>query len=467
MYSHRTDIVPFIDEQVDIALSRFSFKEYCFYMDGVFFAKRMFLVQVMNIFQELNDRMLDGEAIKISVSMPPRAGKSYVTSLFCSWFLGKNPTLCVMRNTVTSALYRKFSYDVRNIIRSLKFKKTFPGVDLSPDKSNIDGWGLTTSKQGAYFGNGVGGNLIGFGANLAITDDLYSGFLQALSVTYTDSVFLWKQGSHDSRMEKNCPEIYIGTRWSKTDVIGKAIEEKKVEKEITISALNEFDQSFCEDVKSTEEYLKIKDETDEMIWSAEYMQEPIEAVGLLFPISELRFYDPKNLNSESIEFRMMYIDPANKGGDFFASAHCNLVGTDILVSDVFCNKEGSDANNIFHSEHIIKEKLHVVEYEGVFAWMETGKKLRTMVAELEDCEFRIISPTTNKQTRILVESTFIKNHFMFREDYETMPQYKKFMQLLVTYMRDQGGVHKAANDDPPDVLSGCSAYFRRNFSHLW
>jgi hypothetical protein len=79
-------------------------------------------------------------------------------------------------------------------------------------------------------------------------------------------------------MEKNCPEIFIGTRWSKSDVIGKAIEDGLIDRQITIPALIN-GKSFCEAVKSTEEYLKIKDDTDEEIWEAEYQQNPIEIKG--------------------------------------------------------------------------------------------------------------------------------------------------------------------------------------------
>lgn len=446
--------------------ARKSFFGFCLWMDEDFFTRRPFLKEIALTFQWLYEEYEQGRAVKVSASLPPRSGKSYLTSLFCAWFLAKRPEEAVMRNTVTSSLYRKFSYDIRNMLRDRKYQAIFPHVILSPDKQNIDGWSLITSKQGAYFGGGVGTNIIGFGANLAITDDLYSGFEQALSIVYNDSVLRWKQGSHNSRMEKNCAEIYIGTRWSMIDAIGRAIEEKQIDREISIPALTEENKSFCEDVKSTEEYLKIKDETEDMIFAAEYMQQPIEAVGLLFPISELRFYEHEMLEADKVDFKFMYIDPANFGSDYFASASCSLVGKDILVEHVFCNKQGSEINNILHSEYILKNKINTVEYEGVFAWIETGKKLRRMVESYEDCQFRIVSPTTNKQTRILVQSIFIKNHFMFRSDYERMPEYKKFMQLLFTYMKDQR-THTAVNDDPPDCLSGVAAYFNKNFSHLW
>lgn len=43
----------------------------------------------------------------------------------------------------------------------------------------------------------------------------------------------------------------------------------------------------AEEVHTTEYYRELRTETDESIWCAEYMQEPIEAKGLLFPKSEL------------------------------------------------------------------------------------------------------------------------------------------------------------------------------------
>ena len=89
--------------------------------------------------------------------MPPRAGKSYITSLFCAWTLGRNPTESVMRNTCTATLFIKFSYDVRAILKTEQFQQVFPSVRLSDDKKNLGGWNTNTSKMVGYFGAGVGG----------------------------------------------------------------------------------------------------------------------------------------------------------------------------------------------------------------------------------------------------------------------------------------------------------------------
>src|SRR6478609_3839775 len=424
------DVLTYLDDAIDARLGYYDFWHFCLWMDKEFFESRQFTKEIADAFNDLSNKYSNGITTKVSVSMPPRAGKSYVTSLFCAWFLGKNPDKSVMRNTVTQRLYEKFSYDVRNIIKSERYRKVFPKIELSADKQNLQGWNLTTAKQVSYFGAGVGGTIIGFGCNLAVTDDLYSGFEQAVSETYNESVFRWKQGSHDSRKERASSEIYIGTRWSKNDVIGKALSDGQVDVEITIPALNENNETFCDAVKSTAEYLKIKDETDEEIWSAEYQQEPIEIKGLLFPASELKYFSPMEQISD---YSFCAVDPADAGGDDMAAPFCSLIGNGIFISDVIYNNSGTDSNIPALVEKIITGKLNACEIEGNSAWVLFAKDVRNKVQErYEDCDIRIIKNTANKQTRILAQSAFIKNHFYFLKEEYRNSDYKKFMKVLTS-----------------------------------
>ena len=141
--------------QIILELSRRKFWIFCHQMDHEFFSARPFLKDVAIAFQKVEE----GSLKSLSVSMPPRAGKSYITSLFCAWTLGRNPSESIMRNTCTATLYLKFSYDVRAIIKSDKFTEIFPEIRLSDDKKNLQGWNLQQSKQVAFFGAGVGGTL--------------------------------------------------------------------------------------------------------------------------------------------------------------------------------------------------------------------------------------------------------------------------------------------------------------------
>ena len=133
-----------------------------------------------------------------------------------------------MRNCCSDTLYNKLSYDTRDIVRSSRFKEIFPDIQLRGDKQNVHGWSLEAARQVSYFGAGVGGTVIGFGASmLAMTDDLYKSLEDALSDTNNEKVWSWKQGTHDSRIEGNCCSIDIGTRWSATDVLGRMEEMGK------------------------------------------------------------------------------------------------------------------------------------------------------------------------------------------------------------------------------------------------
>ena len=95
-----------------IELSRRNFWQFCLFMDNELFGKRLFLKEIADSLQEVEE----GKLQSLSVSLPPRAAKSYITTMFCAWTLGRNPTESIMRNTCTATLYLKFSYDVRNLL---------------------------------------------------------------------------------------------------------------------------------------------------------------------------------------------------------------------------------------------------------------------------------------------------------------------------------------------------------------
>lgn len=453
-----------LDARIQARLGFFDFWEFCIHMNPEFFEARPFLHRVAVAFMWVYDMYMEGYAKKVAVSMPPRAGKSYITSLFCAWWLGKLPKSSVMRNACTGRLYEKFSYDVRAIIRSDKYRQVFDEVELAGDKQALEGWNLTTSVQVGYFGAGTGGTIIGFGANIAISDDLYKGIEDAMSETVNEKTHLWKEGSHDSRMEKNCPEIFIGTRWTKTDVIGVALEKDRIDKYLKISALDENGETFCDAVKSTAEYQSIKADIDEVIWDAEYQQEPAENKGALFPKSQLHFYDPEKITFEP-EHKLVYVDPANEGGDNLAAPLGYLVGDKIYIPHVICNNHGTDINEQAVIDLINSERAHAARLESNSAWYLFAKAVKKGVLEKNpDCDIRSLINSTHKGTRILAQSGFIRNRFIFRSDYEKFPDYKRFMKSLTGYMRD-GGDNQ--NDDAPDSAAGMAVYYRKQFPHLF
>ena len=49
--------------------------------------RRLFLKHVADAFTRVYDSYQDGVIRRLAVSMPPRAGKSYISSLFIAWML--------------------------------------------------------------------------------------------------------------------------------------------------------------------------------------------------------------------------------------------------------------------------------------------------------------------------------------------------------------------------------------------
>jgi predicted phage terminase large subunit-like protein len=436
-------------------LARRDLWQFCLYMDADFFNQRPFLKEVAEAFQQIEE----GKIKSLSVSMPPRAGKSYITSLFCAWTIGRNPSESVMRNTCTATLYVKFSYDVRAIIQSIKYKQVFTDVRLSDDKKNLQGWNTNTARQVSYFGAGVGGTIIGFGATkVAITDDLYRGIEDALSDTVNDRIHQWKQSTHDSRFETGCARVDIGTRWSLNDVIGRNMADNQYEQCIVIPALDEHGNSFCEAVMTTSEFEDKRKRTSPEIWAAEYMQQPVDIRGRLF--SALNFIDPVDFDglvkSRGIDGAIAYIDVADQGADYTACAVAVLIGKEVFIVDHVYSRDNTDVTLPLCAAILNKWEVKFCRVES----NSMGAMFSRQLQSLTDCRILQVANQVNKITRIIMQSVFIQQRMTFvrRED----PQGIQFVQNVLSFSKEGKNKH----DDAPDCMAGLSIFLQSLFKNL-
>ena len=425
------------------------FWAFCLFIDFDFFTARPILKRIADALQRVYHVYRNGLSIRVSCSLPPRAGKSYITSLFSAFMLGHFPKESVMRNTCSAKLYAKFSIDTRDIIRSPRYLAVFPDTTLHGSRQNIDGWSLSTAKQVSYFGGGVGGTIIGFGASmLSITDDLFKSFEDAASETINENTWSWKEGTHDSRTEGNCCQIDIGTRWSKNDVIGRLEERNKYDIIVRIPALID-GLSFCEDVHTTDYYLELQSEIDEYIWAAEYMQEPLEIKGLLFPLKELNQFTLAELEGKRPDSRVASCDVADQGNDYFSAPFTAVHGQRFFVTDVVFTQDPVEVTEGLLVSMILESECDGIRIESNAAGRIFSKNIQKLLKEEKStCHVQPRFTTANKETKILLKSGFIKKYFWFRSDYERGSDYAKFMKQLCSYLR------MATNqaDDAPDSM---------------
>ncbi len=446
-----------LHEELRLQLASLDFWSFCLRYDQEFFRSRPFLQEVAEAFQQIED----GNLKSLSVSMPPRAGKSYITSLFCAWTLGRNPEQSVMRNTCTATLYLKFAYDVRAIIKTETFRSVFPDVTLSDDKKNLQGWNLKQSKQVGYFGSGVGGTIIGFGATkLGVTDDLYRGIEDAMSDTINNKIVTWKQSTHDSRFESGCSRIDIGTRWSVQDIIGLNIEQGAYDKSIVVPALNEAGESFCEAVMTTPEYQDKQKRTAPEIWSAEYMQEPVDIGGRLF--NDLEFIEPEDLerlkDQHQIEGAIAYIDVADQGKDYTAMAVLVLINKQCYLVDTIYSRENTDTTLPLCAGMLARWSVPYCRVESNSMGAMFSRHLQKLAKGTKVLQ---VHNTTNKETRILMQSAWLQNFVKYvkRQDRDA----QLFIQGVLSYSKDG----KNKNDDAPDCMAGLSIFAQSMFKRAF
>lgn len=445
--------------EVQRELCRQDFYSFCKYMDPKFFTKGK---PHLKLIAEALQEVADGVIKKLAISLPPRSGKSYIISLFCAWLLGKYPDGSIMRNSYAAKLAEKFSKDIRDgIIPGEKFQDIF-SINISNKSSAVDGWSLEGHTQTAYFCAGVGGAITGFGCRtISILDDSVKNIEEALSETVMEATWNWYTSTHLSRLESSCPEVHIGTRWTRKDIIGRLTDPYSPEydpafKVINIPALDEQGNSFCPEVHTTEEFIAIKKVTDDFIFEAEYMQHPVESKGLLFPSEELNHFAMNELHDKP-DGIVGCTDTADKGSDFLSSPIGKRYGQRTYITDVVFSQDGVEVTEPLVAQQCIDTKCDIMKIESNNGGSSYARNVIRLLQERKSpCSVVDEPATTNKETRILMSAGYIKEYFYFRNDYALGSDYDKFMRQITSYIKMGNNKH----DDAVDSLEMLADYMK-------
>ena len=430
-------------------------------MDSEFFTEnKKHIKRVAPKLQKLAEHRLN-KWNKFAWMVPTRGGKSYTVHHLCAWTLGKYPEDSIMRNSYSDKLAWAFSRQIKAIIQSPKYQTLFPHVKLRQKQSAVDDWALETSKTTAYFCAGVGGTINGKGCTrLAILDDGIKGLAEAYSDATLETTWGWKLSSHNRRMETGCAELMVGTRWRNTDPMGRTIEAQPDKWEVEIvPALDKNDKSFCEEIRTTEEYLEMRRIEDPVIWAAVSMQQPIEAMGLLYPPDELNYYTKESVEkftndkySESWDGKIACCDTADEGQDWLASGIGNIKGEMVYLDEnIVFTQEPIEITQPMVAQQLIDtnpDRMTVESNNG-------GKGFALVIKELIKGSCRTIvrwkHTSKNKETRMLMKAGYVKEYFWFLApgEYEPGSPYDKFMRQFTSTLR----MGKSKYDDAGDLVT--------------
>lgn len=178
---------------------------------------------------------------RLMIFMPPRHGKSELVSVrFPAWFLGRNPDARVILSSCTASLATGFSRQVRDIIRDEPYQTLFgvqstldeaDWVRISDESRAADAWDIA-GRRGGLIASGVGGSIVGRGANLGIIDDPFKDRNEAESKSVREAVDAWYRSAFYTRLEDGAAVILMHQRWHYDDLAGRLLR-RMVEDEDT------------------------------------------------------------------------------------------------------------------------------------------------------------------------------------------------------------------------------------------
>ena len=442
------------------------FYEYCLYLEFSRDAKRKFFVPrekqlkvVVDAFQQLEDDELD----LVAVSMPPGTGKSTLEIFFMSYVIGKYGFDCNLMSGHSDKLTKGFYDGVFTIVtdnEEYMWQEIFPNAKLISQNAKDEELNLHQNKRfKSLTCRSIDGTLTGAtrASRYLCADDLVSGIEQALSIDRMNS--LWFKYTNDlaSRKMDKAKEIHCATRWSVHDPIGRLElihQDNPRAKFIVLPALDEFGKSNFEYMYglgfSTEYFEDIKAKMDDISWRALYMNQPVEREGLLFENTSLnRYYQVPEGEPDA---RIGVCDTAESGKDYVVLPCAEVYGNDVYIVDAVCDDSVPTVTEIKCATAIVKNQLKAVRFESNTAGGRYADSVLSKLKELNYfCAISKKYTTTNKQTRIIVTSPFILEHFYFKDPsmYKQGSDYDKFIKQLTSYTIKG----KVKNDDVPDACS--------------
>ena len=116
------------------------------------------------------DGLLDDQYDDLIINTPPGSAKStYTSHALGSYFLGRRPRDNIILATHTAELAERWSGKVRNTYASEAHQRVFPTGTLSRDTTARGRW--ATSEGGEFLAVGVGAAILGFRADLCLTEN--------------------------------------------------------------------------------------------------------------------------------------------------------------------------------------------------------------------------------------------------------------------------------------------------------
>ena len=424
--------------------------------------RRHVLFRLVCDMQDLVDDKLDF----LAVSMPPRTGKSTIGIFFLTFIMGREPLKANVMSGHSDKLTKGFHMEALSLIMDgmYRFKEVFPQsklVDKSMSEETI------CLKQKSRFptltcrsieGTLTGAVEVGRGA-LLYCDDLVADREQALSADRMDKLYQAYLNQLKDRMNDGAKQLMVATRWVPNDPIGRIQEQYEGNPRYrftVLPALNEDGETNFDYLYglgfSTEYYQDMKQSLveagEEDSWAAKYMGDPYYIGGLMFPAEELNYYT--ELPEGDPDAIIAVCDTKDRGVDYAVLPIGKVYGKNHYIDYVVCDNGLPEVVEPRIASALVTQKVDAARFESNAAGGRVADSIAEKCKELgHEVDVRKKYSTENKETRILVDSAWVKHNCYFLTEEKRNPDYRRFMNQLTHYTTEGKNKH----DDAPDAMS--------------
>ena len=409
-------------------------------------------------------RLIDDELDILSISMPPGTGKTTLGEFFISFVMGHYPNTPNLMSSHSGFMTRMFYDAVLNIITSNEYcwSDVFPdivfeGNNAKEETINLGRWQpfkTLTCRP-------IRGSLTGVTRceGFLYVDDLVSGIEEALSIDRLDKLYGEYTTDLKSRKKKKAKEIHIATRWRVHDVIGRLERMYEGNPRAEFIAVPDIDPQtgksnfdYDYDVGFDEKYFHdMEMSMDDVSYRCLYKSDPIEREGILYHPTELQRYIG-GLPDREPDSILAICDTKDTGTDYNFLGVFYQYGDRYYLEDlVFKNIDPGTLDEL-NSDMLVKHHVQQAQFESNKEGSRTANEVERLVkAKGGRCHITKKYTTQNKETKIIVNSSWVKEHVIFKDitEYEPKSDYGVMMSFLCSYTQ----LGKNKHDDAPDTLA--------------
>ena len=409
-------------------------------------------------------RLIDDELDILSISMPPGTGKTTLGEFFISFVMGHYPNTPNLMSSHSGFMTRMFYDAVLNIITSNEYcwSDVFPdivfeGNNAKEETINLGRWQpfkTLTCRP-------IRGSLTGVTRceGFLYVDDLVSGIEEALSIDRLDKLYGEYTTDLKSRKKKKAKEIHIATRWSVHDVIGRLERMYEGNPRAEFIAVPDIDPQtgksnfdYDYDVGFDEKYFHdMEMSMDDVSYRCLYKSDPIEREGILYHPTELQRYIG-GLPDREPDSILAICDTKDTGTDYNFLGVFYQYGDRYYLEDLVFKNIDPGALDELNSDMLVKHHVQQAQFESNKEGSRTANEVERLVkAKGGRCHITKKYTTQNKETKIIVNSSWVKEHVIFKDitEYEPKSDYGVMMSFLCSYTQ----LGKNKHDDAPDTLA--------------